>query len=211
MNIILLIMAGISCVPYYLKYEKRKPQTRENVVISVMIALTVVSRMIFAATPGFKPVTAMVIICGMAFGKESGFLCGSLSALISNFFFGQGPWTPFQMIAWGVIGWLSGIWNCHRFLERHRMMQTIFGIFAGIFFSMFMDIWTVLAAGDRFQWIRYIAVLGTSFPVTVEYCISNVIFLWILTPVLLKKLHRVKYKYGFYKESEIQNLTINQN
>lgn len=209
MNIVILILAGISCVPYYLKYEKRRPQTRENVVISVMIALTVTSRMIFAIMPGFKPVTAMVIICGMVFGREAGFLCGSFSAFISNFFFGQGPWTPFQMIAWGVIGWLSGVLNDRNRLERYRTMQMLFGIFAGIFFSVFMDIWTVLAAGENFQWMRYLAVLGTSFSVTVEYCVSNVIFLWVMTPVLLKKLNRVKYKYGFYKESEIQNGSIN--
>ena len=108
LNAVIIFMVCISCIPYYFKYEKKKPQTRESVVLAVMIALTVASRMLFAFSPGFKPVSAMVIICGMAFGRESGFLCGSLSAVVSNFFFGQGPWTPFQMLAWGIIrenGW----------------------------------------------------------------------------------------------------------
>ena len=89
LNAVIIFMVCISCIPYYFKYEKKKPQTRESVVLAVMIALTVASRMLFAFSPGFKPVSAMVIICGMAFGRESGFLCGSLSAVVSNFFFGQ--------------------------------------------------------------------------------------------------------------------------
>ena len=191
LNAVIIFMVCISCIPYYFKYEKKKPQTRESVVLAVMIALTVASRMLFAFSPGFKPVSAMVIICGMAFGRESGFLCGSLSAVVSNFFFGQGPWTPFQMLAWGMI------------------LLTIFGILSGISYSFVMDIWTLLAAGDGFQWMRYVAVLGTSVPVTIEYCVSNVIFLWILTPVFVKKLNRVKYKYGFFKDEEVRKL-INQ-
>jgi len=205
LNAVIIFMVCISCIPYYFKYEKKKPQTRESVVLAVMIALTVASRMLFAFSPGFKPVSAMVIICGMAFGRESGFLC----AVVSNFFFGQGPWTPFQMLAWGMIGWISGILNQRKWLENSKILLTIFGILSGISYSFVMDIWTLLAAGDGFQWMRYVAVLGTSVPVTIEYCVSNVIFLWILTPVFVKKLNRVKYKYGFFKDEEVRKL-INQ-
>ena len=194
LNAVIIFMVCISCIPYYFKYEKKKPQTRESVVLAVMIALTVASRMLFAFSPGFKPVSAMVIICGMAFGRESGFLCGSLSAVVSNFFFGQGPWTPFQMLAWGMIGWIAGILNQRKWLENSNILLTIFGILSGISYSFVMDIWTLL---------------GTSVPVTIEYCVSNVIFLWILTPVFVKKLNRVKYKYGFFKDEEVRKL-INQ-
>lgn len=90
--------------------------------------------------------------------------------------FGQGPWTPFQMLAWGMIGWISGILNQRKWLENSKILLTIFGILSGISYSFVMDIWTLLAAGDGFQWMRYVAVLGTSVPVTIEYCVSNVIF-----------------------------------
>ena len=126
LNAVIIFMVCISCIPYYFKYEKKKPQTRESVVLAVMIALTVASRMLFAFSPGFKPVSAMVIICGMAFGRESGFLCGSLSAVASNFFFGQGPWTPFQMLAWGMIGWISGILNQRKWLENSKILSDEF-------------------------------------------------------------------------------------
>lgn len=198
-NLGIIMLAGISCLPYYFKYEKKKPQTRETVVLAVMTALTVASRVIFLPLPGFKPVSAMVIICGMAFGRESGFLCGSLSAFLSNFMFGQGPWTPFQMIAWGTTGWMAGILNRKDGFWKHKIGVAVYGFFTGVFFSMVMDIWTVLAAEESFRWIRYVAVMTASLPVTVEYGISNVVFLWMLTPVFMKKLNRVKYKYGFYE------------
>ena len=152
LNAVIIFMVCISCIPYYFKYEKKKPQTRESVVLAVMIALTVASRMLFAFSPGFKPVSAMVIICGMAFGRESGFLCGSLSAVVSNFFFGQGPWTPFQMLAWGMIGWLfvqiceiSGINLSHKFSclftifslwinKRHPVQPCLFRV--SVFFNI---------------------------------------------------------------------------
>ncbi len=198
----IVLIALLSCVPYYFKYEKRRPQTRETVVLAVMITLTVTGRLIFAITPSFKPVAAIVIICGMAFGSESGFVCGSMAAFLSNFFFGQGPWTPFQMVATGLIGALAGLCNKKGWLARYRPLQIFFGIAAGIFYSMVMDIWTSIGYGDAFLWGRYIATCITSIPTTIIYCVSNVVFLLVLTPVFMKKLTRVKYKYGFYKDIE---------
>lgn len=199
MSIPIVLLAAVSCIPYYYKYEKKKPQTREHVVLAVMTALTVISRMIFAPVPAFKPVAAMVMICGMAFGRESGFLCGSLSAFVSNFFFGQGPWTPFQMIAWGSIGWFSGMLNRTGQMEKRRIRTAVFGILAGIWYSLVMNLWVVIGAGEGLEWIRYGAVFITSLPVTAEYCVSNVLFLWILVPGFMKRLNRVKYKYGFFE------------
>lgn len=205
MNPLIILLAVFSCLPYYFKYERRKPQAREHVVLAVMVALTVISRTIFAPIPGFKPVTAMTIICGMAFGRESGFLCGSLSAFVSNFFFGHGPWTPFQMIAWGSIGWIGGLLNERRWLEKSKILLCVYGVFSGIWFSLIMNCWVLIGAGEMIGWKAYGIVFLTSLPVTAEYCISNVIFLWALTKVFMKKLRRVKYKYGFYKDQELDS------
>lgn len=78
-------------------------------LIAVMTAMSVAGRFVFAALPGFKPVTAVVVLCGMYLGADAGFICGALSALISNCYFGQGPWTPFQMLVWGIIGLVAGL------------------------------------------------------------------------------------------------------
>ena len=104
------IKAVDSAILYH-KYEKRKPEAREIIVVAVLISIAVLSRVMFAFTPAFKPTIAIIIIAGAAFGKESGFLTGSLTALISNMFFGQGPWVVYQVILWGLIGYFSGIFN----------------------------------------------------------------------------------------------------
>lgn len=104
---ILIIVAAIGIFVW--SFEKRKPKTREIVTLGVLTGMAIVGRVIFFMTPQFKPCAAIIIITGIMLGKQSGFLCGCLTAFISDFFFGQGPWTPWQMIAFGLIGVLSAI------------------------------------------------------------------------------------------------------
>ena len=94
--LISVFIAFLSCLPFFVAFEKGRRTGRELVVIAVMSAISIVGRIIFAPIPGFKPVSAIVIITGMALGAEAGFITGSMTALASNVFFGQGPWTPFQ-------------------------------------------------------------------------------------------------------------------
>ncbi|MDR2957181.1 MAG: ECF transporter S component [Coriobacteriales bacterium] len=103
------VIIALSMVPFALVFEGRKPQARELVVIAVLVALTVAGRTAFFMVPQFKPVVAMVIIAGASLGAESGFVVGALSAFVSNFIFGQGPWTPWQMFAFGIIGFIAGL------------------------------------------------------------------------------------------------------
>ena len=74
-----------------------------------MSAISIAGRSLFIITPGFKPVAAITAITGFSLGAEAGFLTGAISALVSNMFFGQGPWTPFQMFMWGIIGFIAGL------------------------------------------------------------------------------------------------------
>ena len=96
-------------IPFAFAFENRKPKARELVIISSLCAIGVVGRTAFFMLPQFKPVAAIVIISGVAFGGETGFLVGAITAFVSNFFFGQGPWTPWQMFSFGIIGFLAGI------------------------------------------------------------------------------------------------------
>jgi energy-coupling factor transport system substrate-specific component len=91
------------------RFEGHKPRAREIVTLAVMCALCVAGRAAFFMLPSFKPVAAIVIIAGVALGAESGFLVGTLAAFVSNFIFGQGPWTPFQMIGFGLVGLFAGL------------------------------------------------------------------------------------------------------
>lgn len=189
-----LCVAVFSCVPFFIRFEKSATDIKRLVLLAVMTALSVVGRIIFTPIPGFKPVTAFVIITAMYFGSEAGFLTGALSAVISNFYFGQGPWTPFQMFSWGILGLIAG--SLAKPLKSSRIMLAVYGAFSGVLYSVVMDVWTVLWADGTFNVTRYAAALVSALPFTVIYAVSNVIFLLILGKPIGKILERVQTKYG---------------
>lgn len=104
-----IVVAVASLVLFFAGYEKNAPRLRDTMPVVVLAALAAAGRILFAPFPSFKPVSAIAIIAGAAFGRRSGFMVGALAALVSNFFFGQGPWTPWQMYGWGLIGYLGGV------------------------------------------------------------------------------------------------------
>ena len=185
-----LFIAILSVLLFITGFEKRVTGTRRMVIVAVMIALCIVGRFI----PFFKPVTAITIITAIYLGGESGFLVGSLSALLSNFYFGQGPWTAFQMLAWGLIGLVAGFLS--KPLQKSRAALLIYGVLSGIAFSFVMDIWTVLWYNDTFDPTLYLTAIVTALPHTVLYSISNFIFLWFMAKPFGDKLNRIKIKYG---------------
>lgn len=183
-------VAFLSLIIFMMGFEKKKTGTRRMVIVSIMTALSVVGRLI----PIFKPVTAITILAGIYLGGESGFLVGSLSAFISNFYCGQGPWTAFQMLAWGLIGFVSGI--LAPLLQKNKVVLLVFGVLTGIIFSIIMDIWTVLWQSDDFNFDLYLAAIITAVPHTIIYSISNFVFLFIMAKPIGDKLNRIKIKYG---------------
>ncbi len=188
-----LCVAVAALVPMFYRFEKNRHPAARVVLLSVMTALSVAGRFVFAWLPHFKPVTAIVIICGIYLGYECGFICGAFSALISNFYFGQGPWTPFQMLAWGLIGLVAGL-LANKF-EKSLMLLVGFGFISGGFYSVILDIWTTLWWDGSFNATRFWANILSALPVTAIYCVSNVVFLLILARPLGKKIKRVCKKY----------------
>lgn len=93
---------------FFAQYERRAPRLRDVMPTVVLAACAAAGRVLFGPLPDFKPVSAIAIIAGAVFGRRSGFMTGALAALASNFFLGQGPWTPWQMYAWGLVGYLGG-------------------------------------------------------------------------------------------------------
>ena len=179
---------------FFVSFEKRNTGARRLAVAAVMTALSVLGRIVLAPIPGFKPITALVVLTAIWIGGETGLLVGALSALISNFFSGQGPWTPFQMFAWGMLGLLAGV--LAEPLKRNRLLLAAYGVFAGAAYSLFMDVWTVLWYNGGINWPMYQAAVLTALPYTLSYAASNVVFLMVLGKPIGEKLHRVKIKYG---------------
>ena len=188
--IISLAAAVFSLLLFAAGFEKKSTGTRRLVIAAVMTAMCFAGRFI----PFLKPVAALTIITALYLGGEAGFLVGALSAVLSNFYFGQGPWTAFQMLAWGLIGFLAGIFS--KKLLKSRVLLLIYGALTGIAYSFIMDIWTVLWYNQGFDIKLYLAALVSAVPYTVSYAVSNVLFLFLLAKPFGEKLGRIKIKYG---------------
>lgn len=188
--IISLAVALLALLLFAAGFEKKSTGTRRMVIVAVMTALCFAGRFI----PFLKPVAALTIITALYLGGEAGFLVGALSAVLSNFYFGQGPWTAFQMLAWGLIGLFAGMLS--KPLLKSRILLLVYGAAAGLGYSFFMDIWTVLWYNEGFSVKLYAAALVSAIPYTVSYAVSNVLFLYLLAPPFGEKLSRIKTKYG---------------
>ena len=180
----------LSLLLFIAGFEKKRTGTRRLILVAVMVALSVAGRFL----PLFKPITALTVLTAMYLGSEAGFLTGALSAVISNFYFGQGPWTPFQMMSWGLIGFTAGL--LAQPLKRHKWFLLCYGVIAGVAYSFIMDIWTVLWYNGTFQWTLYTGALLSAIPYTCVYALSNVLFLLLFAKPFGQKLERIQVKYG---------------
>ena len=107
--LISLMILALTMTPFFLVFERRKPKAREIVLIAMMCAITVCAQLICGVTIPLRAGTAIIIACGIALGPEAGFLIGALARFVLNFYAGQGPWSPWQMFCWGLLGFLAGI------------------------------------------------------------------------------------------------------
>lgn len=192
-----LLVLLYTFIPFAIVFEGRKPQARELVVIAVLTAIAVAGRSAFFMLPQFKPVLAIVIIAGVSFGAEAGFLVGAATALVSNFFFGQGPWTPWQMFGFGIIGFLAGTLFRTRWLKRSRGSLCFFGGAAAIvIYGSIMNLSSVLMVTPQLNLQALTAAFASGFWFDLVHAAATVFFLFILARPMLEKLDRIKAKYG---------------
>lgn len=201
--IISLVVVFSAMIPFFMVFEGRKPQAREIMVIAVMAALGVAGRGAFFMVPSFKPIAAIVILTGVSLGGEAGFLCACLIMMVSNMFFGQGAWTPWQMFSYGLIGYLAGILFQKGILKAKKTHLCIYG-FLSVFliYGGIMNPASILMAYGRITKKSLIAFYISGAPVDLVHAVSTVLFLWILSRPLLEKLERVKRKYGLLRREK---------
>lgn len=184
-------------IPFFLIFESRKPQARELVIIAVLCAIAVAGRAAFFMLPEFKPVMALTVIAGVALGGETGFLVGAMTMLVSNIMFSQGPWTPWQMFAMGIIGFLAGVLFRKGWLRRSRMALCIYGALAAIvIYGGIMNPAAALMWGQDLSWQMVATYYISGFPVDCVRAAATWLFLWFAAEPMLEKLDRIKVKYG---------------
>lgn len=184
-------------IPFGFAFENRKPKARELVIISALCAIGVAGRTAFFMLPQFKPVAAIVIISGVAFGGETGFLVGAITAFVSNFFFGQGPWTPWQMFSFGIIGFLAGIMFQKGILRKTKTDMCLFGFVATfVIYGGIMNPASVIMWQSNININMVLSSYVMGMPFDFIHAVSTVFFLFLAAEPMLEKLERIKIKYG---------------
>lgn len=199
--IVSILIIIFSMAPFFLVFEKRRPRARELTLIAVMVALGVAGRAAFYMLPQFKPIAAIVIITGVSLGSEAGFITGALTAFVSNMFFGQGPWTPWQMFALGLIGFLSGVLFNDQIKTKFKLfLLCAFGAFATVgIYGQIMDTQFVFSSAQNVTWDMFLAAYASGLPMNLIFAAATVFFLLVLTKPLLNKLGRIKKKHGVFE------------
>lgn len=188
-------MIIVSMLPIIWRFERRPLSAEEVILIAVLSALGAIARVPFSALPSVQPTSFIIILTGVIFGGETGFLVGALSALASNLILGQGPWTLWQMFAWSMMGLSSGLFS-HKLYNKASFTLCLFGFVWGFLFGWIMNIWSVFAFFDRITLSLFLTSIATSLYFDLSHAIGNVVFLVLFSKSWFQILGRVQIKYG---------------
>ena len=192
--IVTSVFAFVALVPFFISFESGSRRARNIMPVIVMTALAVAGRLIFAPVPAVKPVYAIVIMAGLCFGREEGFITGSLTMLVSNIFFGQGPWTPWQMFSMGLIGYLAGALGSRGLLKR-RWSIGIFGFVMVFLYGFILDTWTLIGFVSDINPASMLATYGAGAATNLAAAIATVVFLIPIALSWPRMFRRIKEKY----------------
>ncbi len=185
---------------FFAVFETRKPRAAEVVTISVLCAVGVAGRIVFAAVPQVKPLMAIVIISGVSLGGESGFLVGAISGFVSNLYFGQGPWTPWQMLAFGLAGFIAGFLTRNGFMSKKRFGLCVYGAVSAIgIYGVIMNVSSIFMMHQQFSWNLAASYIAMGLPFDLIHASSTVAFLWLVALPMIEKIERIKNKYGIMR------------
>ena len=175
--------------------DRSRPLLRQLMPTVVLGAVAAAGRILFAAIPDVKPVSAICIVAGATLGPSCGFGVGALAALVSNMFFGQGPWTPWQMYGWGLIGYLSGLFARYGLLDR-RWPRMAWAFVSALLYGFILNGWYVLGFVKPLTWAGAVAGFAAGLPLDVIHGIATVVFLAAIWGPWRRSLERIVAKYG---------------
>jgi energy-coupling factor transport system substrate-specific component len=176
-------------------YERSRPPARVLALVAALAALAAIGRVAFAAFPNVKPTTDIVLFAGYSLGGPAGFACGALAALVSNVFLGQGPWTPWQMAAWGIVGLGGAVFGrLMRGREPGRLALALACGLAGVVFGALMDLYQWSLAAEH-TLASYLTISGTSLGFNIAHVAGNVFFAMLIGPAFIRALTRYRRRF----------------
>lgn len=174
-----------------LLFERGRPSSRSLALIAALSALAIAGRLAFAPLPNIKPTTVIIMIAGLTLGAAPGFAVGAITALVSNMFFGQGPWTPWQMFAWGLVGIVGAGLGRATGGRPGRWTLAITAVAVALMFGLIMDVsqWVSFAGQPRLSTL--VAYMATSLPWNLAHAAGSAVFALAFGPLLIRAVKRV--------------------
>lgn len=195
------IIIVLSLLPFFISYEKSIPSAREMALMASLIALAVASRAAFYVVPQFKPIAAVVIVSAVCLGAQRGYIIGAFSAFVANFLFGQGVWTLFQMVALGLIGFISGL--IFNKIKPNRWLLAIVGFLLSFaLYGIIVDTSSVLTMLSDYTLSGVIAIYAAGIPFSAVFGAATALFLFLFGEAFIKNLNRIVIKYGIVYEGD---------
>lgn len=182
---------------YFWKFEKSAHTSREIVFIAIICALAVVGRIIFSAIPSVKPELFILILGAIVSGPETGFLMGTIIALTSNMYFGQGAWTPWQMFALGVIGLISGLMSSR---QPKTWQLVIWGFLTGFIMGWIMDVYYIIGFVNPITVKSILTSIAASFYFDFVHAIFTGVLVLLVGQRWIRLFGSYKNKYDLFKE-----------
>jgi energy-coupling factor transport system substrate-specific component len=172
-------------------YERSHPPAKLLAVVATLAALAALGRDAFAAVPDVKPITAIVLVSGVAFGAAPGFAVGAISGLASNILLGEGPWTPWQMLGWGIVGLIGAALGRATSRRVGPLMLALACALAAEVFNLLLDLYVWIGTGNH-SLAGFGLVLGTGVVFDVTHVAASFLFALAFGGVLLRMLERVR-------------------
>lgn len=192
----LTLLVVVLCVGLFLaSYETSQPALRQVMPTATLAALAAAGRILFAPIPDVKPVSAIAIVAGATLGRREGFMVGALAALLSNFFFGQGVWTPWQMYAWGLVGYLAGVLG-ERVLLKSRGALLVYGFLSALLYGAILNGWYVIGYVEPITWSTVAAAYAAGLPWDCLHGAATVGFLAAIWVPWGARIRHAVAKYG---------------
>ncbi len=188
------ICACVALTPFFVSFEKSRRRARDLMPVVVLTSLAVAGRLVFAPVPAIKPVIAIVVMGGLCFGREEGFITGALAMLVSNVFFGQGPWTPWQMFSMGLVGYLAGVTGSHGRLVR-RWSVAAFGAAMALLYGFILDTWTIVGFVSNANATSVLATYVAGLANNVASAMGTVVFLVPIAHSWPRMFGRIRERY----------------
>ncbi len=196
-NAVIVIVVIVTLVVAISMYERKDIVIEKVVLIALLSALAAVGRVLFFFIPSVQPSSFIIIVTGMVFGREMGMMTGLITAFASNLVLGQGPWTPWQMMLWGTMGWIAGILS--KALLSNKFSRVVYGLIWGFVFGWIMNMWFVVGYEPDVTGKAIIIAAITSFPMDLAHALSNALLMTVAGDRLIRTFRRIALKYGIQK------------